>query len=161
MTAPSSTPQAGHEPSRVPLKPILWCVAGFIATAVLIHLALIGYGLFLGAWNRDFGRVHELRRDEVPRYPAPALQEKPQVDLQQYRARAERELNGYGWVDQGRGVAKIPIERAMELLAGRGLPVRPVVQDGPTELDMQKQKAAADAAKATERPAAPAERRSP
>jgi hypothetical protein len=37
------------------------------------------------------------------------------------REHAER-LNGYGWVDRGRGVAHIPIEKAMEQVAGGALP---------------------------------------
>jgi hypothetical protein len=35
----------------------------------------------------------------------------------------ENQLNSYGWVDEKAGVAHIPIERAMELTAQRGLPV--------------------------------------
>jgi hypothetical protein len=33
-------------------------------------------------------------------------------------------LQSYGWIDQQKGVVRIPIERAMELTAERGLPVR-------------------------------------
>ena len=142
----------GHEATKVPLKGVLWCVAGFIATAVIIHLCLIGYGTLLGAHGKSFGRVYQIRPQQVPQYPAPALQVKPQVDLQTYRSRAEHDLNSYGWMDQAHGVAKIPLERAMDLLLARGLPVRPALQDGPTELNMQEQKAAADSAKAARQP---------
>lgn len=149
MTTRTQSPQRGHESSRVPLKATLWCLAGFIATAVVTHLALIGYGRFLGASHEGFGRVYQIGPNQVPHYPAPALQVKPPVDLQTYRNRAERDLNSYGWMDQERGVAKIPVEQAITLLVIRGLPVRPAVQNGPTELDMQRQKAAADSAAAT------------
>ncbi len=33
------------------------------------------------------------------------------------------QLNGYGWVDQAAGIARIPITRAIALLAESGLPV--------------------------------------
>ena len=36
-----------------------------------------------------------------------------------------RTLEGYGWVDQPGGVARIPIEEAKKLLFERGLPVAP------------------------------------
>ena len=157
-TQTESRPRGGHEATKVPLKGVLWCVAGFIATAVIIHLCLIGYGALLGAHDKSFGRVYQIRPKQVPQYPAPALQVKPQVDLQTYRARAEHDLNSYGWIDQAHGVVKIPIERAMNLLLARGLPVRPAVQESPTELNMQEQKAAADSAKAA---AQPPERRRP
>jgi len=37
----------------------------------------------------------------------------------------EKQLHSYGWVDEKDGVARIPIERAMELIVQRGLPVYP------------------------------------
>jgi hypothetical protein len=30
-------------------------------------------------------------------------------------------LNGYGWIDRDKGIARIPIDRAMELMLERGL----------------------------------------
>ena len=40
-------------------------------------------------------------------------------------AREDLLLNNYSWVDQAQGKVRIPIERAMELIAQRGLPVAP------------------------------------
>ncbi len=40
-------------------------------------------------------------------------------------------LDNYSWVDQSQGKVRIPIERAMELIAQRGLPVAPAVQQQP------------------------------
>jgi len=37
----------------------------------------------------------------------------------------EKQLRSYGWVDEKDGVARIPIERAMELIVQRGLPCIP------------------------------------
>ena len=37
----------------------------------------------------------------------------------------EKTLYSYGWVDEKAGTVRIPIERAMDLLVQRGLPVRP------------------------------------
>jgi hypothetical protein len=34
-------------------------------------------------------------------------------------------LAGYGWEDEGKGIARIPIDEAMKRLAERGLPARP------------------------------------
>jgi DNA-binding GntR family transcriptional regulator len=33
-------------------------------------------------------------------------------------------LHSYGWVDRDAGIVRIPIERAIEILAERGLPTR-------------------------------------
>src|SRR5690348_5733114 len=130
MAAQPQSGQSGHESSQVPLEPILWCLEGFIVTAVVIHLALIGYASLLGASHKSFGRVHQIQPNQA--YPAPALQVNPQIDLQNYRTLAEHDLKTYGWIDQAHGVTKIPVDRAMDLLLARGLPLRPAVQDGPT-----------------------------
>jgi cytochrome c oxidase cbb3-type subunit III len=44
--------------------------------------------------------------------------------LKEMRATEDAVLHSYGWVDQAAGIVRIPIERAMELLAERGLPAR-------------------------------------
>jgi len=143
MSTEISSRCTGHESSKPPLKPVLWCLAGFVAAALLIHLVLIGYGTILGGRYNGFGRVYQIQSNQVPRYPVPALQPNPQVDLQAYESQAEHDLDSYGWIDRSHGIAKIPIERAMALLVARGVRVRPPVQDGPSELEFQTQKAAA------------------
>lgn len=42
--------------------------------------------------------------------------------LPRWKAERAAKLNGYGWVDRAKGVAHIPIERAMEAVAGGTLP---------------------------------------
>jgi hypothetical protein len=54
----------------------------------------------------------------------PKLQEHPQQDLKQIRAAEDQILGSYGWVDIEKGVVRLPIARAMDLLAGRNLPFR-------------------------------------
>jgi hypothetical protein len=44
--------------------------------------------------------------------------------LNDIRLREENILSTYGWADQNAGTVHIPIDRAMDLLAQRGLPVR-------------------------------------
>jgi hypothetical protein len=56
--------------------------------------------------------------------PLPRLQPNPRADLLALRAKEEAVLETYAWVDKGRGTVRVPIERAMELLAQRGLPAR-------------------------------------
>ncbi len=73
----------------------------------------------------------------------PRLQISPTQDLAAFRAQEDRELTTYGWINRTSGVVRIPIERAMDLLAQRGLPVRPGVGHsrlGPTPLELQQQR---------------------
>jgi len=57
--------------------------------------------------------------------PEPRLQTSETLDLEEMRAAEDRVLNGYAWVDGSKGVVRIPIARAVDLLAQRGLPSRP------------------------------------
>ncbi len=57
-------------------------------------------------------------------FPAPQLEVNERTELNGERLREEDTLSTYGWVDEKAGVVRIPIDRAMDLLAQRGLPVR-------------------------------------
>jgi hypothetical protein len=53
------------------------------------------------------------------------LETNERLEINDFRLQEEKTLNSYGWIDQQAGVARIPIDRAMQLLAQRGLPTRP------------------------------------
>jgi hypothetical protein len=57
-----------------------------------------------------------------PAPPSPRLQVHPKADLDALRAEERDRLTTYGWVDRGHQVTHVPIGRAMDLLAERGLP---------------------------------------
>lgn len=84
--------------------------------------------------------------DRLP--PLPRLQTTPVPDLKQFRAAEDAALNTYQWVDRQAGIAQVPIARAIELIAERGLPPKPAP---PAPQD-----AAAPAAATQPAPAAPA-----
>ncbi len=52
----------------------------------------------------------------------PALSTSPKQDLTAIRGEEEAELKQLGWVDRDAGIARIPIDDAMKLLARNGLP---------------------------------------
>lgn len=56
--------------------------------------------------------------------PEPRLQERPFDDWRAMHRRQDELLAGYGWVDESKGIARIPIEEAMKRLAEKGLPAR-------------------------------------
>jgi hypothetical protein len=83
---------------------ILACVGAVFA---LLHL----WGVPGGA-DRSRG-AHTAQAE------GPGLQAAPQPDLAHYRAEKQRQLESSGWVDREHGIAHIPVEAAMDLLAGR------------------------------------------
>jgi len=52
--------------------------------------------------------------------------------LARWRAQHNGRLNGWGWVDRSKGIAHMPIERAIEAVAGGALPAGAPTGSGPT-----------------------------
>ena len=107
-----SSPAAGHEPDQVPTGAII------VTVAVLMAL-LAGVGALVWRVLPD------------PRTPLPVahfVQDMParndwgdagREQLRRLRERESVNLGSYQWLDQNHAGVRIPIERAMELLAQR------------------------------------------
>ncbi|MBZ5697436.1 MAG: hypothetical protein LAN18_02685 [Acidobacteriia bacterium] len=55
--------------------------------------------------------------------PVPRLQVNPRQDWLNFRAKQLQSLESYGWENRDTQTVRIPIERAMDLLLEKGLPV--------------------------------------
>jgi len=64
---------------------------------------------------------------EIEKFPQPRLEKNERLEINDFRLKEEQTLNSYGWVDEKAGVVRIPIDRAMQLIAQRGLPTTPRV----------------------------------
>jgi hypothetical protein len=69
--------------------------------------------------------------------PKPALQVSTTIDIERLRAEERAALDGYAWVEPG-SVAKLPIDRAMAIVAERGVgvfepPVEPATDEAGNE----------------------------
>jgi hypothetical protein len=114
----------GREERDVRLRPLI--ISG-MCLALLAGLSLLAMWLLF-----DYFAARRARLEVVPSPafearqlpPEPRLQVSPQQDLRQMRAAETAVLHSYGWVDRQAGIVRIPIERAIELLAERGLPAR-------------------------------------
>ena len=53
----------------------------------------------------------------------PQLQVNPRQDWLKYREEQEKSLETYEWVNRSAGPVRVPIEKAMELLVKKGVPV--------------------------------------
>jgi len=62
-------------------------------------------------------------------FPAPQLETDERTQLNEVRRREEDILSTYDYVDKNAGTVRIPIDRAMDLLAQKGLPVLPKTGD--------------------------------
>jgi hypothetical protein len=127
---------------------------GTIVRVALIFIAglAVSLGLVLGLF-RHFEQAYPARTSEAaPRLslgdlpPEPRLQTTPALDLQQLRAAEDQHLSRYAWIDQPRGIAQIPIERAMDFwvrtqAATLPMPTTNAVPVGTTELQIRQDKA--------------------
>ncbi len=57
-------------------------------------------------------------------FPSPQLEIDERTQLDKIRLHEEERLSTYDYIDKQSGTIRIPIERAMDLIAQRGLPVR-------------------------------------
>jgi hypothetical protein len=120
-----------HEDSDVDV----WAVGKFGIALVLLSIVALGglFALFRYFEQAAGGPLPPVSRryqvDARQRPPAPQLEETPILDLARERAAEDKLLNSYGWVDRASGTVRLPIDRAIDLLAERGLPSR--AQDPP------------------------------
>jgi len=114
----------GYERRDVAYPPIVLTSFVLLAVVLLSFVTMWWLLSFLTQTNIDRqGPVSavalESRRAEPPE---PRLQAHPLRDMHELRATEKSILEGYGWVDRETGVVHIPVARAIELTAERGLP---------------------------------------
>ena len=94
---------------------LLSCIAIFIVVTLMMrYFKAHEPAVIAGQANVPVTRAQE--------FPQPRLIVKPGATLADLRAAEDAELNSHGWVDRNTGIARIPIDRAMQLLLQRGLP---------------------------------------
>jgi len=113
----------GYEPKDVSVRLVLLTVLSGLLVVALSGAAL--YGLpRLYATLEPVSPEPPLSPLErlAPEPPPPQIQVEPAEDLATYLARERSILESYAWRDQEAGIARIPVERAMQLLVERGWP---------------------------------------
>jgi hypothetical protein len=118
---PGATP--GHEGDRIGLRGvIIFAVALFVTVIVVesvLGLAMKG----LAALEKPVAADAPSRKAiEVDHFPSPRLQPNPNAELVEMKVEERKFTDSYGWVDRKAGIARIPVARAMEILAKTGLP---------------------------------------
>ena len=130
-----ANPETHYERRDLSPHGVLLFLVGLAVVSVIIYFMLWGFYGYLNSFQQQKKRpaaplqtVHDNlnppSEQVIQRFPEPRLQPNPPADLNKFRAQEEEILNSYGWVDQQAGVAHIPVERAMDIIAARGLPVR-------------------------------------
>jgi hypothetical protein len=125
-----------HQEDEINVRSIVTFVV--VLTAITLAIQGVVYGLFLllnKVEDKTQPQVSPLTAPaaQVSDFPAPSLQTTPWADLTKLRADEHAYLHSYGWVDQTAGIARIPIDRAKEMLLQKGLAVRADAVTDPAE----------------------------
>jgi hypothetical protein len=92
---------------------ILWAIVGLLSF----------YFSYLAHYREEVSPPaipYEQGAQKLP--PEPRIQASPTADLQTLLAKENDVLTHYRWIDRSKGVVGIPIDRAIELIAQRGIP---------------------------------------
>jgi hypothetical protein len=115
----------GHESRDLSIRAIAVFFVGLTLLIVVVAFAMKWtFDAFVARDAAGDPQVSPLAasRPELP--PEPRLEVSPRLEIEALRASEDEVLRAYGWINEKAGVARIPIERAMDLIAERGLPVR-------------------------------------
>ena len=151
----ASTPQQGYEASDVSATGIAVFLASLMAFLVVFFVICYGMGKVINnqlvkrdgpanKWNtlasgpalpKNMASNPAMEQQELQRltqrFPTPRLEnDDGNQDLADLHVRESLLLDHYSWIDRGQGKVRIPIGRAMELIAQHGLPVIPGAQPG-------------------------------
>jgi hypothetical protein len=143
-------------------------LAGLAVAGAIIYVILFGVYKFLDSYEaRNQPEQNPLSNkgtkadtrvvtpEDVQRFPQPRLESNERTEINSFRWKEEQTLNSYGWVDQKAGTVHIPIDRAMELIAERGLPTRPQTGTVPPSTVNTTRQAAAKSDQSQKTPAKP------
>lgn len=124
--SPAPSGNDTYERTDLPTRPIkLAMVIGGIVL-VLVFVAMWGLTELLGRHEASVSPPANPLAASAGRKepPAPRLQTDPAKDIAALHALEDAKLNNYAWIDKQAGTVRIPISRALDLVAERGLPSR-------------------------------------
>jgi hypothetical protein len=134
---PESTHDSNLDHCDVDVRFVSGSALGLIAVCAI---ALLGLTWFLSTLesfaNRKTAPTNSPDAKQMP--PQPRLQPDPSVELEALRKSEKHRLATYGWTDRKNQVVRIPIDRAIQLLAERGLPEPEGPVESPPAREVQK-----------------------
>ncbi len=134
---PVNSGNSGYEHSDIGVRGVLYFLAGLLVALLLAYFIVDGLYSYLDkrmekqqaavnplVSNAPADTRHVTNSYPEGSFPAPRLETDERGQLNDIRLKEEQTLNSYGYIDKNAGTIRIPIERAMDLIAQRGLPVR-------------------------------------
>lgn len=116
-------PHVHHEPGDVNARALTKFGLGMAGLVVVFLFGLWGLFQYFAKRGAELepSPAQVARAQKLP--PEPRLQADPALDMRKLRSDEDQVMRQYAWIDPDKGIVRIPVERAMELTAQRGLPV--------------------------------------
>jgi hypothetical protein len=150
QTKPANpTAHGDYERRDISVAAVLYFLAGLLVAGLIVHFVVHGLFFFLQKQNeahqvavsplvtnaptdtRRLPKEYETDAESTDyqkylkkNFPVPQLETNERNQLDKIRLNEEQILSTYDYIDQKAGTVRIPIDRAMDLIAQRGLPVR-------------------------------------
>jgi hypothetical protein len=157
QTKPANPAAHGdYERRDIGVAAVLYFLAGLLVAGLIAYLVV--YGLYSFLKNQDQARqapvsplitsppgdtrrlpkeyTTDAESTDYEKYlkknfPVPQLETDERTQLDKIRLNEEQILSTYDYIDQKTGTVRIPIDRAMDLITQRGLPVRSQSPEAP------------------------------
>ena len=120
---PDDRPDLGHESTDANPRVLAYAFAGLSLLLIVTFVAM--WALFVyfdsSAQKSQPSKANQWGKvDDRP--PEPRLQTSPGADMKQMLERENHLMQSYGWVNKASGLVRIPVDRAMDIVAKQGLP---------------------------------------
>lgn len=116
----------GYEPEEIGVHTVLrwWIGLGVFIVGSLLLTALIEWVFVPRGAEKAMNNPLTVAR-RLPAAPNPILQARPKQDMVDFREVEDSQLNGYRWTNRSKGRVAIPVSKAIDILAERGIPTPP------------------------------------
>ena len=112
---------AGYERSDISPTVVVTALSGLLLTLIILFVLVTAIGTAFTGYPIVIGAPPATAQ---PAPPAPRLEAQSGQSLSRYVAVEQQKLTTYRWVNRQAGIATIPINEAMDLVAQQGLPAR-------------------------------------
>jgi hypothetical protein len=116
----NETPQRhGYEKRDISVGVVALFAASLIVALVVVHYLALGTFHHLARQSSTYPPPSPLAAARE-KLTGPRLLVNQNLDMERFRASEDSLLNSYGWVDRNQGIVRIPIDRAIDLVAQNG-----------------------------------------
>jgi hypothetical protein len=129
MSEPTPNPEHRHEEQDMSANAVALFAVSLVVALVIVHYLAVVMFRHLALQPASYLPPTPLAASRE-KFAGPHLLVDQALDMNKLHASEESVLNSYDWVDRDHGIVRIPIDRAIELLAQRGIPTNSAEQGG-------------------------------